>query len=53
MAVAQTGCLVIVIKFSTNPTGLLASCDFASFGRIGLSFEAAEANGGPPTSVEI
>lgn len=53
MAVAQTGCVVIVTKLLTKSTGLLASCDFASFGRIELSFEAAEANGGPPTSVEM
>lgn len=52
MAVTQAGGVVAVIMFWTKLTGSLASCDFASFGRIGLSFETAEANERSPTSVE-
>lgn len=53
MAVAQAGGAVAVIKLLTNPAGSLASCDFSSLGRIGLSFETAVTNGGALTSVEM
>lgn len=52
MASAQTGIVVSVIKLTTKPTGSLASRDFASSGRIGLSLEAAVAKGAPSTRVE-